>query len=60
MPLASYDKLFGGARGAAEQTRAQMRQTYGAKKGDAVFWGTVYKRERRAKRNVPKTKARKS
>lgn len=63
MPLGNYDKLFGGVAGAAEKTRAQMRKTYGAKRGDAVFWGTVAKREHRAKRNAArgkKTKARRS
>jgi hypothetical protein len=61
MALASYDKLFGGVAGAAEKARAGMRKTYGAKRGDAVFWGTVYKRERRAKRaGARKTKARRT
>lgn len=61
MPIGGYDKLFGGARGAAEKARSTMRKTYGAKKGEAVFWGTVYRRELRAKRaGARKTKARRS
>lgn len=60
MPSAR-DKLFGGARGAAEKARARMHETYGAKRGEVVFLATVYKRERRAKRaGARKTKARRS
>ena len=49
MPMSNYDHLFGGKPGAAEKARGSMRKTYGAKHGDEVFWGTVRKRERKAK-----------
>ena len=50
MPVSNYDHLFGGKPGAALKARSQMRKTYGPDKGEKVFWGTVHKRELRAKR----------
>lgn len=47
--LGRYDKFFGGTRGSADKTLAAMKKTYGPKEGEAVFWGTLAKRKRRAK-----------
>lgn len=44
------DKLFGGERGSADKVLASMKRTYGRKDGETVFWATVAKRKRRAKR----------
>lgn len=52
MPLHKYDKLFGGQRGAAESVLANMKKTYGPKKGEQVFYGTVAKREHKHKRGA--------
>lgn len=48
--LGRYDKYFGGERGAAERTLAQMKRTYGAKDGEHVFRATIAKRKRRRPR----------
>lgn len=45
------DRLFGGKPGAADNTRAQMRKTYGRVEGEKVFEATVIKRQRREKRS---------
>lgn len=50
MRISRLDKLFGGKPGSAEQARQSMRRTYGPKKGDDVFRGTIAKRELKAKR----------
>jgi hypothetical protein len=50
MALERYDKLFGGRRGSAAGTLKQMQKTYGRKQGEQVFYGTVAKREHRAKK----------
>ena len=49
MPTNRLDRLFGGKPGAAENTRQNMRKTYGRAEGDKVFEATVIKRQRRAK-----------
>lgn len=55
MPRASrLDKIFGGKPGAAEETRAAMRKTYGAKDGDHVFFARIAKSKRRAKPRPPR------
>jgi hypothetical protein len=51
MPISRYNRYFGGDRGAAQKALENMKRTYGAKKGEAVFYGTVAKRERKANRN---------
>lgn len=56
MPLERYDKLFGGKRGAAAEAFAAMKRTYGPKKGEAVFYGTIAKREHKSRRPPPRTK----
>lgn len=53
MPISRYNKFFGGGRGAAKKALDAMKQTYGPKKGEQVFWGRIAKlelREKRAKR----------
>lgn len=50
MPLTKYDKIFGGQRGAAAKTLAQMKKTYGPKKGETVFYAVIAKRERKSRR----------
>jgi hypothetical protein len=49
MPLDRYDKFFGGVRGSAEKALASMKQTYGRKDGETVFYATIAKRKRRTK-----------
>ena len=41
MPLAKYNKSFGGSRGAAAKAHAAMVKTYGAKTGEQVFYATA-------------------
>jgi len=50
LPLNQYDKYFNGTRGAAAKALASMKKTYGPKKGEQVFYGTIAKRERKAKK----------
>jgi len=47
VPLNRYDRYFGGSRGDAQKALSSMKRTYGPKKGEQVFYGTVAKRERR-------------
>ena len=49
MPLARYDKYFGGERGAADRALAAMQRTYGRKDGETVFHATIAKRKRKGK-----------
>lgn len=58
MPLERYDKYFGGTRGAAAETFAQMKRTYGKTKGEHVFYGTIAKRERKTRRPPPSPRKR--
>ena len=44
MPVSRYDKHFGGHPGDADKALASMKKTYGPKKGEAVFYGTIAKR----------------
>lgn len=50
MPISRYNKYFGGRPGAAQKVLDAMKRTYGPKKGEQVFYGTVAKRERKARR----------
>ena len=50
MPIARYDKHFGGQPGAADKALKSMQRTYGRKKGETVFYATIHKRELKAKR----------
>ena len=50
MPISRYNRYFGGGPGAAQRALDAMKKTYGPKKGEHVFYGTVAKRERREKR----------
>jgi hypothetical protein len=58
MPIRNYDRLFGGAPGAAEKARASMKKSYGAKRGETVFWATVYKREKRIRQGKSRRSSR--
>jgi hypothetical protein len=49
MPLERYDRYFGGQRGAAAETLANMKRTYGRKDGEAVFYATIAKRKRKGR-----------
>lgn len=50
MPRRSaLDKIFGGKPGAAEETRAAMHKTYGAKGGEHVFQAQIVKAKRKGK-----------
>ena len=51
MPLAKYDRHFGGKGGAAK-AHAAMAKEYGAEKGEAVFYATMNKRKKRRRRSV--------
>jgi hypothetical protein len=55
MPRRSaLDKIFGGKPGAADETRAAMRRTYGVKDGDHVFFARIAKSKHRAKKPRPR------
>lgn len=41
MPMSRYNKAFGGKPGAAKKAMASMRESYGAEKGERVFYATV-------------------
>ena len=49
MPVSRYDKYFGGQRGSAEKALKSMNRTYGPKGGEHVFYGTIAKREKKAR-----------
>ncbi len=44
MPVAQYDKYFGG-KGGASKAKKSMLSEYGAKKGEEVFYATKNKRK---------------
>jgi hypothetical protein len=46
MPIAAYDRYFGGKGGAAKAMAALVKE-YGPQKGRAVFYGLVNKRKRK-------------
>lgn len=48
MPVAAYDPLFGGKKGAAAEVHASMVKQYGKKRGNEVFYGLVNKRKKLA------------
>ena len=45
MPLAKYDKFFGGKAGSATEAHTAMSKQYGAEKGEKVFYATKNKRK---------------
>ena len=49
MPLARYDRHFGGAGGATE-AHAAMQKQYGARKGESVFYALIAKKKKAAAR----------
>lgn len=48
MPLSKYDKQFGG-KGGASKAMAAMKETYGAAKGEQVFYATKNKKANKRK-----------
>ena len=44
MPIAKYDKWFGGKGGATKAKRSMLHE-YGEKKGEQVFYATMNKRK---------------
>lgn len=51
MPLSKYDRHFGG-RGGAAKAHAAMREQYGEKKGEEVFYATMNKKKKRRRKSV--------
>ena len=49
MPLAEYDRHFGGKKGAAEKAFRGMVDQYGEKKGRQVFYSLLSKRRKQGK-----------
>lgn len=47
MPIANYDKLYGGKKGGAAEAKSAMRKHYGPDKGDSVFYALANKRKRK-------------
>lgn len=46
MPIAKYDKYFGGKKGAASEAKAAMKKTYkDPAKAEQVFYATKNKRK---------------
>lgn len=45
MPLAKYDKQFGGKKGSAAKAHAAMKEQYGEEKGEQVFYALKNKRK---------------
>ena len=54
MPIARYDKEFGGKKGAAAKAKASMVHQYGDEKGEQVFYATKNKRMK-AKSHKPES-----
>ena len=48
MPIAKYDKFFGG-KGGAEKAKSAMEDEYGSKKGEQVFYATKNKKKKAIK-----------
>jgi hypothetical protein len=44
MPLAQYDRWWGGKGGSATEAKRAMEKHYGAKKGSQIFYATTNKR----------------
>lgn len=56
MPISRYDRYFGG-KGGAQKAKSAMAETYGAEKGEQVFYATKNKRKSQGKsRPVPSRK----
>ena len=45
MPIAKYDKFFGGKKGAAGKAKRAMADQYGPEKGEQVFYATKNKKK---------------
>ena len=50
MPLAKYNKAFGGKPGSASKAHASMVEQYGPVKGERVFYATMNKRKGQKKK----------
>ncbi len=50
MPIAKYDKYFGGKKGSALKAKRAMAKHYGADKGEEVFYATKNKKKSARKR----------
>lgn len=48
MPIARYNKAFGGKKGSAAEAHDAIVKEYGPKKGESVFYAMVAKRGGRA------------
>lgn len=49
MPLAAYDKFYGGKRGAASRALQEMVKHYGLAKGTQVFYSMLNDRKKKAR-----------
>lgn len=56
MPLARYNKYFGGKEGSAEKAHAAMVKHYGPEKGESVFYATKNKRKSGGSPHFPSSK----
>lgn len=45
MPIAKYDRYFGGKKGSAAKAKEAMAEEYGAEEGERVFYATKNKRK---------------
>ncbi len=61
MPLDKYNAQFGGKPGAAAKAKSAMMDSYGADKGESVFYATKNKRKSQGNGNggsKPKSRSR--
>lgn len=62
MPVSDYDRWHGGKPGSAAKARRALKKTYGAEKGERVFWALTNDRRKAGKgegmRGVLRGKAR--
>jgi hypothetical protein len=57
MPIAKYNRQFGGKRGAAAEAMAAMQDQYGGEKGEGVFYALKNKRKKAGWKPRPKAPA---
>ena len=60
MPLSKYNAQFGGKPGAAAKAKSAMQDSYGADKGEQVFYATKNKKKKQQGNpdSTPKSKGR--
>ena len=46
MPIAKYDKYFGGKKGSAQKAKSAMEKQYGEDKGESVFYAKKNKNKK--------------